>query len=155
MTGRHCYLIRHAHAEDGDRDDLRELSPKGRRQIREVARWLDSARAFAPEEIWHSPLVRARDTATRLAAQLKLKVPLREITGLRPDDDPALLARRLRDARRVIAIVGHDPHLSSLATLLVTGREEPPAFRLKKCAVLRLDQGSGWTVRWQISPELL
>lgn len=151
----HVYLIRHAHAEDGVHDDVRPLSAKGRRQIREIARWLRHAKAFDAEEIWHSPLERSRDTATRLVAELKLTAKVQEASGLRPEDDPALTARRLRDARRVIAIVGHDPHLSALASLLVAGKEEPARFRLKKCAVLRLDRGSVWTVRWQISPELL
>jgi phosphohistidine phosphatase len=149
------YLIRHAHAEDGVHDDARPLSAKGRRQIREVARWLRHAKAFEAEEIWSSPLVRAQDTAARLVEQLKLTVPVQEVSGLRPEDDPALTARRLRETRRTVAIVGHDPHLSALASLLVAGKEEPARFRLKKCAVLRLDRGSVWTVRWQISPELL
>ena len=55
-----------------------------------------------------------------------------------------------------VAIVGHDPHLSALASLLVTGCAEPTNFVLKKCAVLRLDRtGNGWSVRWQISPEIV
>jgi len=52
--------------------------------------------------------------------------------------------------------VGHEPHLSGLASLLVTGKAEPSRFLLKKCAMLRLDrEGGGWTVRWQVSPEVL
>lgn len=151
----HVYLIRHAHADDGPADAERPLSAKGRHQIRQIARCLRDARAFEAAEIWHSPLLRSRDTAVRLAAALKTTAELREMGGLRPDDNPALLARRLRDTRRPIALVGHEPHLSSLASLLVTGREEPAIFRLKKCAVLRLDHGTGWTIRWQIAPERL
>lgn len=151
----HVFLIRHAHAEDAEPDDRRPLSPKGRRQVREIGRWLKHAKALEVEEIWHSPLVRSRETAERLAGHLKLAAPLREISGLRPGDDPVRLVRQLHGLRRNVAIVGHDPHLGALASLLVSGREEPSCFRLKKGSVLRLDRGSGWTVRWQISPELI
>jgi phosphohistidine phosphatase len=152
----HVYLIRHAHADEGPNDAARPLSVKGRAQVRRVARLLREAKAVEATEFWHSPLVRSRDTAALLAKQLKIKAPLREVSGLKHEDDPEIVARKLGDARRPVAVVGHDPHLSALASLMVVGRAEPPRFRLKKCAVLRLDRTSGgWTVRWQVSPELL
>lgn len=152
----HVYLIRHAHAEDGKIDAARPLSAKGRQQIRRIARLLREARALEAAEFWHSPLERSRATAVLLAKQVRSAAPLIEASGLKPEDDPGTLARKLGDARRPIAVVGHDPHLSALASLLVAGAAEPPRFRLKKCAVLRLDRATGgWTVRWQISPELV
>ena len=36
------------------------------------------------EEIWHSPLIRARETAERLAERMKLAVRLIEMAGLLP-----------------------------------------------------------------------
>jgi phosphohistidine phosphatase len=156
LTLVHLYLIRHAHAEDGKNDDARPLSAKGRSQIRRVGRWLRDAEAIDVCEFWHSPLVRSRDTAIFLAKQLKLDAPLREVSGLKPEDDPATLARKIRDAKNPLAIVGHEPHLSALASLLVVGESEPPRFKMKKCTVLRLERsGTGWSVRWQISPELI
>ncbi|MBX3737143.1 MAG: phosphohistidine phosphatase SixA [Candidatus Didemnitutus sp.] len=152
----HVYLIRHAHAEDGKLDAARPLSAKGRKQIRQIARLLRAAGAIETAEWWHSPLVRARDTAALLAKQLGDDAPHREVSGLKPDDDPTLVARKLGDARKPVAVVGHDPHLSALASLLVVGKAEPARFRLKKAAVLRLERSSGgWTARWLISPELL
>lgn len=152
----HVYLIRHAHADDGKNDAARPLSDKGRGQIRRIAQFLRAAKAVEATEFWHSPLVRSRETAEALARQLKRAAPLREVSGLKPDDDPELVAAKLGDARRPVAVIGHDPHLSALASLLVAGRGDPVRFRLKKCAILRLDRvNGGWTVRWQISPELL
>jgi phosphohistidine phosphatase len=152
----HLYLIRHAHAEDGTRDAIRPVSAKGQRQIRDIGRLLRKAEAVDAEEIWHSPLRRSVETAALLAERLRLKVPLREVGGLKPQDDPHGVLRRLRSTEIPVAIVGHDPQLSALASLLVTGTAEPATFVLKKCAVLRLDSnGAGWCVRWQISPELL
>lgn len=152
----HVYLIRHAHAEDGKLDAARPLSAKGRKQIRQLARLLRAAGAIEAAEWWHSPLVRARDTAELFAQQLGHDAPRMEVSGLKPDDDPTLVARKLGDARKPVVVVGHDPHLSALASLLVVGKAEPARFRLKKCAVLRLERSSGgWTVRWQVSPELV
>jgi phosphohistidine phosphatase len=150
------YLVRHAHALDGEVDPARPLSERGRKQVATLARFLGPSGAFRPEEMWHSPLVRSRETAQLLAVHLKMSVPLREMPDLRPEDDPAATARRLKLVRRPLAIVGHEPHLSALASLLVAGDMEPPAFVFKKCSALMLEpNGESWLVRWQISPELL
>ena len=152
----HIYLIRHAHAEDGTPAAVRPLSAKGRRQIRRVGRLLLETEGFAVDEIWHSPLERALATARGLRKQCRSKATLAEKAGLRPDDDPHLMAQRLRQVRCPVAVVGHDPNLSALASLLVTGRATPLRFMLKKCSVLRLDRsGNTWVVRWQISPEVI
>lgn len=150
------HLIRHAHAEDGKDDAARPLSAKGRSQIRRLGALLRESHAFETTEFWHSPLARSLDTAARLQRQLGSAAPLREVSGLRPDDDPTAFVRRLAGLRRSIAIVGHEPHLSTLATLLVGGDAAQPWFKMKKCAALRLDRvGGGWCVRWLVSPELI
>jgi phosphohistidine phosphatase len=100
--------------------------------------------------------VRSQETAALLARQLRLDVPLLLQPGLEPEDKPEMVARRLRSATRSVAIVGHEPHLSALASLLVRGRAAPPAFVIKKCTALTLEgTGRFWMVRWQVSPELL
>jgi len=152
----HIYLIRHAHAEDGPDDALRPLSEKGLRQIRSMGRFLRESGAVEAKVIWHSPLIRAVETAERLAKRLKSPAKLNQMSGLRPQDDPHIIARKLGDLHAPVMVIGHDPHLCALASLLVGGHAEPPRFVLKKCSVLRLDRSSrGWSVRWQVSPELL
>ena len=150
------YLIRHAHALDGAVDEARPLSSKGRAQVRRLAAFLRGSDAFAPAEIWHSPLMRARETAGLLARHLKLGVQRRDVADLTPAADPHRILRRFAGEARSLALVGHDPHLSALASLLVAGDEAPPAFALKKCSVLALDRvGRHWVVRWLVPPELL
>ncbi len=150
------YLIRHAHALEAAFDEIRPLSPRGRKQIRTLARWLRGTDAFAPAEYWHSHLVRAADTAALLAARLRSRTPRRTVKGLAPWDDPALIAARLSRRRQSLALVGHEPHLSALASLLVTGRTHPPVFVCKKCSILALERiESRWLVRWQVSADLL
>jgi phosphohistidine phosphatase len=150
------HLIRHAHALDGDDDAARPLSGKGRTQVRRIAALLRASGVFAPAEIWHSPLVRARQTAELFARRLTLDAPRRAVAGLTPEDDPRLMVKRLAREGRALALVGHDPHLSALASLLVAGVAAPPVFALKKCSVLALEREAGrWVVRWHVSPELL
>lgn len=150
------FIIRHAHALKGDDDAERPLSERGEAQIRAVAKFLKSAGGVEVGEIWHSGLVRSQDTAVAMAKQLGLRVPLAEMKELAPGQDPALIAARLIERKVPVAIVGHEPHLSALASLLVAGAATPPVFVLRKCAVLALErEHEHWAVLWQISPELL
>jgi phosphohistidine phosphatase len=149
------YLIRHAHAIDAEDDALRPLSKRGELQLRALADFLRSSHAFQPQEIWHSSLLRARQTAELLSGRMKLAAPLSLMPDLEPEADPRAAARRIKAVSRSIAIVGHEPHLSTLATWQITGRTEPPAFVMKKAAVLALEgEGGVWMVRWHVSPEL-
>jgi phosphohistidine phosphatase len=153
------YLVRHAHALDAEDDDARPLSDGGRAQVRRLAAFLRGGGQMQPSEIWHSPLVRAAETAALLAEALGLGVPLRKVPGLRSGDDPQLVAGRLQ-APVSVALVGHEPHLGSLASLLVTGSASPQVFFMGKCAILALERvrggpRGGWAVCWHIAPELL
>lgn len=150
------YLIRHAHALEGKDDALRPLSKKGRKQIRQIAAFLRHNDILGTREIWHSPLVRARETAKRLVKHLGMRAKLVQVDGLLHEDEPAIMARRLNTVRRPVAVVGHEPHLSALASILVAGKPQPPLFVLKKGAVLALEKHQGrWAVRWQASPEIV
>lgn len=161
------HLVRHAHAVAAEEDATRPLSARGRGELARLARFFFGHKGFQPAQVWHSPLRRSRETADDLARRLGLDVVMVEIPGLQPEDDAQELAERLqlhpRD-RGNLAIVGHEPHLSALAALLVTGRKNSGAFRLKKGDVLTLQAAEGvhkksglnrWRVRWHITQELL
>lgn len=151
------YLVRHAHASDAAEDAARRLSHRGHEQLADVARCLKAAGVFEVDEVWHSPLVRARETAEVIVDRLDLKARLVELAELTPEAAPALVARRLQRTTACVAVVGHEPHLSSLASLLVAGSEDPVVFLMKKASVLALEMAGGgrWAVRWHISPEIL
>ena len=149
------YLIRHAHAVDADENPQRPLSEKGTRQVAALAAFLHRSALFQPAEFWHSPLLRSRQTAALLAQRMRLAAPQMLMPDLEPEDDPAAVARRIKVTPHPLAIVGHEPHLSALATLLVTGTVRFPVFVMKKCSALALEGAGGeWSVRWHISPDL-
>jgi len=160
------YLIRHAHALSEEENPSRPLSPRGRRQARALALQLSSSSSFTAKEFWHSGLVRATETAQIFAAGLGLpKTSLRHVQGLLPEDDPVAVADLIqRRGEDDLAIVGHEPILGRLASLLLQGREEPVVLDISKGAVLLLQPGSGrhrrsglsrWQLRWMLSRELL
>ncbi|MBM3866459.1 MAG: phosphohistidine phosphatase SixA [Verrucomicrobia bacterium] len=147
------HLIRHAHSEDTAPDEARRLTPRGRRQARALARRLRATGDFAPAEVWHSTLRRARETAELLAPAAP-DAPRREQPGLAPEDDPAAVARRLARKCAPVAIVAHEPLLSTLASRLVTGAAEPVVFHVRKASALALTRvGRRWVVRWFLPPE--
>lgn len=150
------YLIRHAEAVDTVPDAARALSARGRHQVAVLAQFLQRTNAFRPTEVWHSPLVRAHETAQLLTHELGVTLPRKATAGLTPDDDPASIAAVLATHARPVALVGHEPHLSALASLLVAGATQPVVFAMKKGAMLALERsGARWVVRWHIEPGLL
>lgn len=161
-----AYLVRHAHAVDEEEDRLRPLSMRGREDVRRLAAFFKANRAFLPAQVWHSSLVRARETAEILVAGVGLEAPLLETPGLLPEDEPEEIACRLaaRSGAQNVALVGHEPHLSALATLLVRGKTVPVGFEMKKGAVLSLERTDGvhkktgeprWRVCWHVTPALV
>ena len=128
------YLVRHAEAEPGEPDELRRLSPEGKRQARELGAQL-RGEGLKPDAILTSPLLRARETGDELAMAL----------GTNPEADerlaPGATAEGLRaavDARgeNVIAI-GHQPDFGRIAAALTGGPE--PDFPAGGLAVVDLD----------------
>lgn len=121
------YLVRHASAvpagETVPDDASRELTPKGRRRMRRNARSLRRMKVCI-EEIWSSPLVRARQTAELLAEELGIDDQLHIEETLSPGSDFQGLLGRLRESQHLsgIALVGHQPDLGRLLTWLLTGQ---------------------------------
>ena len=150
------HLIRHAHAVAAGENPLRPLSPRGRTQVAQLAAFFRANGRLRPVEIWHSRLVRSRETAVLLAQGLDFSGPLVETAGLEPEDDPRAILGRVTGAPDGLAIVGHEPHLNALACLLMHGVDGPPRFELKKGACLALERDEGkWQVRWLLDPELI
>lgn len=150
------HLIRHAHAVAAEENPLRPLSDRGRAQVAQLAAFFRANGRLRPAAVWHSPLVRSRETATLLAAGLGFGGSLLEMSGLEPEDDPRAIAARLVGAANGLVIVGHEPHLSALATLLVRGPTGASIFTLEKGSCLALERDArSWHVRWLMGPELL
>jgi phosphohistidine phosphatase len=110
------FLVRHAHAEPGDPDELRELSERGRSEAEAVAGRL-AAHETPPSLVVASPLARARQTAERIAsaAGAELRLDARLAPGARAADVRALVG----DGTGPVAVVGHQPDCSEIALELM------------------------------------
>lgn len=160
------YLVRHAHAVSEAENRQRPLSDRGRAQVRSLAAFFRANNLFGPAHVWHSPLTRARETAELFLIGLASEAALVETPGLRPEDDPQEIATRLSaiDTAVNIALVGHQPHLGALATLLLRGKPGPDLLDFKKGAILSLERTGDlhkktaqplWYINWFVTPELL
>lgn len=135
MCTMELFIIRHAIAEDGDDDDIRPLSPKGTKRFKDTVAALH-ALEIRFDRILHSPKLRAVQTATLLEALLAGS-PLESTPLLATAPSAALLSLLSGD---VVAVVGHEPDLSTLLAWLVTGDNTlGGAFELKKGSVARLE----------------
>lgn len=115
-------LVRHGKAEDHGHpggDAERALVEKGWKQARKVGHTLKTA-GFLPRLVLTSPLTRARETAEGLCEAAGIPGPVVQkwlACGMDPETAMGELAAYAEFQR--VAIVGHEPDLSSLAAWLL------------------------------------
>ncbi len=148
------YLVRHGEAKSKEEDPERHLTEKGIEEIRRVARFLAAAGIRIPK-IVHSGKTRARQTAEILAEELKPQ-EIGETDALDPLADPKIWANRLEESSEDIMLVGHLPHLSKLAGLLLLGKDIE-IIKLAAGGVICLERNEKrrWTVLWAIRPDII
>lgn len=158
-------IIRHAIAEDRDEfaktgkpDDLRPLTKEGRRKMRANAKGLHRL-VKSIDLLATSPLVRAAETAAIVSLAFD-DIPVVTAGALEPDAELDDVVVWLNDQQAsVVAIVGHEPSLGTLATWLITGVAER-RVPLEKGGACLLDfdgpaaRGKGMLV-WSALPKLL
>ena len=147
-------MVQHGEAAPEQENPDRPLTAQGRADVTRVAQ--AAARcAVRPDGIWHSDKLRARQTAEILGAKLRPGGGVKLAAGLAPKDDPALMAARVEGAEPLM-LVGHLPHLSRLASLLLVGDPSKEVITFRMGGMVCLDHAeSGWRVKWIVTPEVL
>lgn len=147
----HLYLVRHGEAKADD--PLKPLSEHGRREVEKVASYLSSLEVFS---IFHSTKLRAAQTAEVFTEYIEPEEGPTETESLSPMDDPKLWKTRLDVMADDTMIVGHLPHLSRLASLLLTGDPEVVAFEFGPASVLCLQRNEDgrWAVQWMLGSDI-
>ncbi len=162
MPPSEIYLVRHAiAAERGDDwpdDSKRPLTERGISRFKESVGGLAELDATI-EEIFTSPLVRAKQTADVLAAGAQGRPTVKVLEALAPGEAPATVIAQLAKVakRRCIALVGHEPDLGELAAFLIGARRPLP---FKKGGICRIDVASLTTIAagtlvWFVTPKIL
>jgi len=157
------YLIRHGIAEKRaprGEDSLRVLTEKGVKKMRQIAKGLRTLGSHF-DVILSSPYLRARETAELLADVFKMDKKIEFTDSLTPMADPNSILAEINQKYRVesVALVGHEPHLSKLVSVLVANGAEL-GISLKKGGVCRLladdlRHARRATIRWLLTPSVL
>jgi phosphohistidine phosphatase len=156
------YILRHGIAVDRGtpgykKDSDRPLTNEGEEKMHEIAKAI-LAMDLKFDLILSSPYVRAQQTAQIVAAELDEEVTLTEF--LVPNGNALELIRELNDGKpQRVLLVGHEPHLSGLISVLVTG-ESDAAIELKKGGLCKLSTdrlafGQCATLNWLLTPKQL
>jgi phosphohistidine phosphatase len=148
----YLYLVRHGEADPDE--PMKPLSSHGRGEVERIASYLSSLEIHS---IFHSTKLRAAQTAEVFTEYVKPAEGPAEKDGLAPMDDPYIWADRLDAFTDTTMLVGHLPHMSRLASLLLTGAADRAAFDFGPATVLclrRHDHGR-WAVQWMLGPELV
>jgi phosphohistidine phosphatase len=139
-------LLRHGIAVDPgtpgyERDSERPLTAEGQRKVRLVARALGRLE-LVPDVILTSPLLRSRQTATIVAEMLERRRQLSDCPPLALGGAPgAVLAYVKKHHARAgcVMLVGHQPDLGQLTSLLLTGNALNAQIEFKKAGLAVLE----------------
>jgi phosphohistidine phosphatase len=160
------YIIRHAISVDEgtpgyESDSERPLTDKGRKKMRQIARGLRSL-GVEFDLVLSSPYARARETAEILADIYRMRKKITFTENLIPLGNPELLIGEINESCSVdsIALVGHEPHLSTLIGILIAENAKLD-ITLKKGGVCYLSADNLHhrehcaTLEWLLTPGIL
>jgi phosphohistidine phosphatase len=160
-------IVRHADAGDseewersGKPDSERPLSEKGRKQFKRAATRIAEL-VPAVQLVVSSPYTRALQTAELLLEAWPEPPKRATAESLVPDVKPDAFVRWLsaQPPTDVVAAVGHEPHLSTMATWLIAGVDGSRLTLKKAGACLisfdgRVEKGAG-VLEWLMGPKQL
>ena len=156
------YILRHGIAvERGTagykKDSDRPLTREGEEKTQQIAEAM-LALDLKFDLILSSPYERAEQTAKIVADELGREITFTDF--LKPDGNPLELIREINDEKpQRVLIVGHEPDLSRLISILISGGTEA-AIELKKGGLCKLTTetltfGQCATMQWLLTPKLL
>lgn len=160
------FILRHAIAEDRTlhpvrNDSERPLTAKGEKKMWRVAEGM-KVLDLSFDLILSSPFARARRTAEIVAEAFHLRKELEFSQNLVPDGNPKELIEEIKvnhGKKKRILLVGHEPYLSRLVSLLISG-DISIAITLKKAGLCKLTVGvlqfgQCATLEWLIAPGIM
>ena len=161
------YVIRHAIAVEAgnpkyEEDCQRPLTGKGKDKMKKIAQGLWEMETQM-DLILSSPAVRAMETAKILANRLDIKKSRLIVTEhLEATGYADQLINEIKEKygdMENIALVGHEPYLSSLVSVLISGKTDS-SLTLKKGGVCllttdALEYGKCASLNWLLSPSQL
>ena len=147
-------------AEWKERDEDRPLTERGAKRVAQATAGLQCL-DVNPIYVLSSPLVRAADTAKIVHDVLGVRSAVRLADELLPDAAPERLLAVLQrlPPESCVLCIGHEPHLGSVAGIMLSGKPSA-AFPFKKAGACLIElsvpvkPGSG-LLRWWMEPGQL
>jgi phosphohistidine phosphatase len=139
-------IVRHSKTEAyATTDHARTLTDRGKRDARNLGRWLDESE-FTPEVLLVSSAARAQQTADFLSAQLDSEpesVVIDDLYGASPDEAIDICREHLDESVSCAAVIGHNPTMASLVDVLIDSDtdEDLGHFPTSAAAVVQFDDG--------------
>lgn len=140
------YLVRHAEAEQGSPDELRQLTKRGIEDAVLLGKKL-STHQLKINSIVHSGLSRAKQTAELIAQQLEV-TNIKEESDLKPNASTNKWSSRLEKVQSDMMIVGHMPYMSLLVENL-TCHQDTVIFHSPQVVCLEKQREGTWRVLWK------
>jgi phosphohistidine phosphatase len=159
------YLVRHAIAGGSDPtkwpdDRDRPLTPDGEKKFRQAAEGL-AALVPSVDVVLSSPLVRAWQTALILQKSAGWPEPRKAEALAAASPADVVDALQPHANATSVALVGHEPSLSELASYLLTGDPDTVEITLRKGGVICLEtedgapRARGAHLEWLARPRIL
>jgi phosphohistidine phosphatase len=160
------YILRHGLAVDAgtdgfEKDAERPLTPKGERKLWRIAQALEELE-ISFDWILSSPYVRARRTAEIIAEAQNNRKKVELTDHLAPAGSVKKLfelINRREPAPADVLLVGHEPSLSGLISLLLSGSSQVAVVMKKaglcKLCIEELEAGHCATLEWLLTPKQL
>ncbi|MBK23060.1 MAG: phosphohistidine phosphatase SixA [Halobacteriovorax sp.] len=112
------YLVRHGQAVGPEIDPERPLTKQGIAEVVALAKQI-KRKSFGIDEICHSGVLRAKQTAEILQKELGGNLPLSQVDDLLPGSEPKIWAEKLEQGNKNTMLVGHMPYMALLGELLI------------------------------------
>jgi phosphohistidine phosphatase len=158
------YVLRHGIAVDPGSPEFpndadRPLTPKGERKLQQIAEAM-LALEISFDLILSSPYVRARQTAELVAEAFGARRKLEFSDTLTPAGSPKKLIELLNGLRpppENVLLSGHEPYLSGLISLLLSGAPGLSVVMKKgglcKLGIEQLKPGRCACLEWLLTPK--
>ena len=150
--------MRHGDSDEGLYDDIRPLSRTGTREAEAAGEFFKFTKEI-PDIIYHSTLLRSRQTANLAAVSMGFDGVICEHEGLLPDDPITSFEDMMpANLKGDILVVGNLPFLWNLASYLLTGSDGALGIRFKTGCIICLERSSvlrDWNLRYFITPKLM
>lgn len=135
------YLLRHGDAGDHllspAMDNARQLTTEGNEKTRAVVRALKAMKYASPEAVVSSPLTRAQETARIAIANFAPEAHFEISSVITPGGEmetTMAFIQKMSERYKSLMLVGHDPHLSCFASVLLSGQMRP-VIEMKKSSL--------------------